>query len=438
MSSLRKRGVNWYVRYRTPEGQSTEIKASTDKSVAKSIQRDLDAKLRRIKLGLLDPREAAAMEAEKRPLAEHVRDYLAHLTARGNAPAHVDGVRHRLGWLLNSTTIVRLSQIRPSLAQAALKTLKDAGKSERTRFHYATAWKAFTRWLKRDRRTREDLLADLERPAVTVTRVRTDLSPEQCVRLIQMTRRGPDRRGMGGEDRGWLYTLAITTGLRRGELQALAPESFDLAGPIPTVSLPGSVTKNGRPAVQPIPAHLAPALAAWLAGRPPALPVFPAVHGTSAMIKADLKAAGIPHDRFDFHSLRHSYISRVGEAGATVKDHMELARHSDPGLTLNTYSHARMERLAAVVDRMPTLMVGECGRAIPYVNTSLPTPCPRSPSPGDSPGPANHGPNGTHGDRPRQPAGYRGPGRRSPGPPPRSARPRTTGHVEGSHPGREA
>jgi hypothetical protein len=33
---------------------------------------------------------------------------------------------------------------------------------------------------------------------------------------------------------------------------------------------------------------------------------------------------------------------------------MELARHSDPDLTLNTYAHTRLEDLARVVDSLPT------------------------------------------------------------------------------------
>ena len=57
---------------------------------------------------------------------------------------------------------------------------------------------------------------------------RAALSPEQAARLVTTTRAGKFRRGMSGEDRSWLYTLAIYTGLRRSELQSLSPESFDL------------------------------------------------------------------------------------------------------------------------------------------------------------------------------------------------------------------
>ena len=54
----------------------------------------------------------------------------------------------------------------------------------------------------------------------------------------------------------------------------------------------------------------------------------------------------------DFHALRVHFISRVVEAGANVKEAMELARHSDPKLTLKTYAKVGLHSLAGVLDRM--------------------------------------------------------------------------------------
>ena len=41
----------------------------------------------------------------------------------------------------------------------------------------------------------------------------------------------------------------------------------------------------------------------------------------------------------DLHSLRHGYITAVGRSGTSLKTLQSLARHSDPRLTLNVYSH---------------------------------------------------------------------------------------------------
>jgi Phage integrase family len=181
------------------------------------------------------------------------------------------------------------------------------------------------------------------------------LSPEQLALLIATTRAGKARRGMSGIDRSWYYTLAACTGLRRLELQALRPESFDLDPAAPTVTLPPPRTKNRKGARQPLPAYILPDLQAWLASKPPHVPIFPADRNTSLIIKADLKTAGIPSDDYCFHSLRHSYVSGVVQSGASVKVCMELARHSKPDLTFKRYSHSQAEDRSKAVNEMPIL-----------------------------------------------------------------------------------
>ena len=55
----------------------------------------------------------------------------------------------------------------------------------------------------------------------------------------------------------------------------------------------------------------------------------------------------------DFHALRVYFITRLVETGATLKEAMELARHSDPKLTLKTYARVGMHNLGRVLDRLP-------------------------------------------------------------------------------------
>ena len=47
-----------------------------------------------------------------------------------------------------------------------------------------------------------------------------------------------------------------------------------------------------------------------------------------------------------------TFVTRLDEAGATVKELQHLARHATPSLTLNTYAKVRAERLGEVVERM--------------------------------------------------------------------------------------
>jgi len=264
MASLCKKGRMWYVRLRDETGRERSIKAGPDKSVANQMKRDLESKVQRIKAGVLDPREADALDAERVPIAQHVSEYIGNLEAKGASALHVENVRKRLDWFLKETKITRLSQLRPSLADAALKVLRDSGRSDQTVKHYAVTWKSFSKWAWKDRRTRTDLLADLEPPKVVATSKRTALTSDQAIRLVATTRISKPRHRMTGEDRAWLYTLAMVTGLRRGELQSLTPESFSLEGGPAVVSLPGRDTKNSDDVVQPLPAHVVPALRSWL------------------------------------------------------------------------------------------------------------------------------------------------------------------------------
>ena len=161
---------------------------------------------------------------------------------------------------------------------------------------------------------------------------------------------------MNGEDRSWLYALAAITGLRGVNSSPSLLESFSLEGTPPVVCLPGRDTKNSDDAIQPLPSHVVPSLRSWLVTKPVDKPLWTIPVNTALMIRADLKAAGIAPEAFDFHSLRHSYVSAIVQCGGSVKDSMELARHHDADLTFGRYAHTRLEDLSKVVDRMPDLV----------------------------------------------------------------------------------
>ncbi len=143
---------------------------------------------------------------------------------------------------------------------------------------------------------------------------------------------------------------------------ALLPEWFDLAGDPPTVTLPGEFAKNGRTAVQPLPADAAQVLRVYLEGRPAGVPIWPglATSRPADMLKVDLETAGIPYIvdgpdgplHADFHALRHSFIAALDRAGASLKEAMQLARHGDPRLTMAVYGRAPTQQLGEVVGRL--------------------------------------------------------------------------------------
>jgi integrase len=185
---------------------------------------------------------------------------------------------------------------------------------------------------------------------------RRDCSAEELARLLEVARDSvsPAKR-LTGNDRYFLYLVAFATGFRAEELSHLTPAAFDLDAPQPVVSLPGKFTKNKKPARQPVPLGVAAQLRGYLSGKPADRPVWPGSWWKHAarILRKDLKAAGIPYRIdtpsgpavLDFHALRHSFMSALAAAGVGPKEMQELARHSDPRLTLGVYTHARPEAL---------------------------------------------------------------------------------------------
>jgi hypothetical protein len=85
------------------------------------------------------------------------------------------------------------------------------------------------------------------------------------------------------------------------------------------------------------------------------------------MLRIDLEPAGVPYVidgpdgplYADLHALRHSFIAMLDLSGATLKQAMQLARHSDPKLTAARYGRARLNDLGTVLGRMPSLVPGD-------------------------------------------------------------------------------
>jgi hypothetical protein len=116
-----------------------------------------------------------------------------------------------------------------------------------------------------------------------------------------------------------------------------------------------SFSKNRKPVFQPMPTDLAGHLRPWLASKKPGKPLWRTPHNACrAWLQKDLEAAGVEYqdargEYADFHSFRHTYITRLNRAGTPLATAMSLARHSDPKLTLKAYDHANdADRRAAI------------------------------------------------------------------------------------------
>ncbi len=347
--------------YERPGLRRTRYAKSLD--VAKSIKRKVEEEAERRRHGLVDPLAERLAAEEAKHLGQHVEDFIATLRASGTTPKHLANTKHRLEAVIVAIGANRIGDLTPSAAQRAVGAMLEGEEaiSLRTANSYLTSVKHFSRWLWRDGRARTHVLAPLKgyNVATDRRRVRRALSDLEIGRLLRCAFEGPNVLGMIGPDRAMLYALAVGTGLRANELRSLTPESFALDATPATVTVEAGYSKHRRRDVLPLPPALASGLKPWLASKAPGERVFKLRDRAAEMLRADLTAAEIPITTqdgvADFHSLRHTFISRLVRSGVNVKLAQELARHSDPKLTLNVYSHVGMEDKALAMSNLPEL-----------------------------------------------------------------------------------
>ena len=362
------------------------------------IDSDLKSKLARWKM--LDPRTLA----EARNLTEHIADYRKHLAAKNNSAEHTQTTIARIESIVAGCKFVFLSDIKASMIPVWLADQRAVGEfGISTSNAYLTAFKGFCRWLVKDRRTNENPVAHLDRlnAEPDIRRCRRSLSRDDFQRLIAATIAGKPLRGISGPDRAVLYTVAAFTGLRASELASLTDRSFDFATNPPTVTVEAGYSKHRRKDVLPLHNELAARIRVWIeerdaqqqksveivpiSGRRAAIRLWPSKWAESRagakMLRKDLanaRAAWIneadsdgerkhrersdrlayeDHDGrvFDFHALRGQFITELGRAGVSLQEAQKLARHSDPKLTANHYTHLSLTDLSTSVGKLPTL-----------------------------------------------------------------------------------
>jgi hypothetical protein len=137
----------------------------------------------------------------------------------------------------------------PQETVAALLALRSRGRSVQTANYYLREIKSFARWLVRDRRLAENPLAHLSAGNAQLDRRhdRRALPPEELTRILQTAlASGRTYRELAGQDRHFLYLVAMTTGYRAGELAELTPEAFRLDDALATVTLGAAFLAAGQ------------------------------------------------------------------------------------------------------------------------------------------------------------------------------------------------
>jgi integrase len=335
----------WRFRLRPADGRIEDISLGTsDKQVAEKRRGEMLREREHERAGFIPSK--SVRESLQKPFAVHLGDYVADLKAQGRNSRYVRTVQNAVlslagecGWkCVQDVTADSFQSWRVGQTKAA-KTLNE----------YLGACAGLFNWMSRNGRVSAN-------PFVTVRKVETR-GKQTLIRRAYSEAEIEGLLAVAGPQRP-VYSMAVLTGIRHNELKGLRWGDMDLTSETPTVAVRSSISKNHKTAYLPLHLDLVVQLAALKpAGATNGDLVFKGLVPRSKRFNGHLKAAGIPKKDpqghvADFHSLRHTFCTRLHCAGASQREAQELMRHSDPRLTASTYTDTKLLGLRAAVAKL--------------------------------------------------------------------------------------
>lgn len=316
-------------RYKGSTGFSDKLSAS---QFAQNLYREAQQQQAGIEVKPLRTAEATV---------EQVADsYARELERRRRTAEHVRETRLKILVVARHAGAATLRELaEPSRIEQGLAGL--VGRAPKTINEHRAAVGAMFSWLVRTRAWPNDPVSSVDRVQAMPTRRTRAFSDDELRRLLAA---GPGKPGLElqWQRRRATYVLAVSTGLRAGEIGALVRGDFDLeAG---TVTVRAASAKSRREEVLPLPADALADLRPFLERHlPSALPFW--TPGRSAFLR-DLERAKIQREteegRVDFHGLRRTYSTRLARAGVPMAVHQRLMRHTDPRVTMAVYTRLQL------------------------------------------------------------------------------------------------
>ncbi len=306
-----------------------------------------------LRIGLLNSNRVAAGKS----LTEHLKAFEETLVAKERTPKYIKESIAQLKRVFEGCRFYYWSDISASKVETYLKGLRDNGISYRRSNAYLKTAKMFCRWMTERSFASESPLQSLRTLNVELDRRRERRAgtPDELRRLLEVTANGPMRFGLSGSVRALVYKFAAETGLRKNELRTLKVSALDFENL--TVTVETGYSKHRKKDVLPLKPEMVAELRNYCANKTPNTNLFALTDKTANMIQADLADTGIDYvdanDKvFDFHGLRHTFITNLRNAPSRVAQ--SLARHRSSAMT-DRYTHIRLYDERAALKDLPDL-----------------------------------------------------------------------------------
>ena len=263
-------------------------------------------------------------QPREQPLSVLAENWLDELKALGRTPKHVSS-RERAVRILG----LDVPQINRQLGQR-----KDW--SDRTVMKYVTSLRQFGGWCMENGHRNRNPMAGIKKPPRRTGRVyiRGSFTHEEAITLCTSD--------LISEDHREVYTVALSTGLRIGELRSLTKDNLKVINKRPSIHLRPNQVKNRFESSIPITQSLYSSLSKKMI-------VLENFKRSAETLHKDIACVGISkcdsEGRVrDFHSLRATYCNLLLEAGISIPTTARLMRHSDGGrLLLQSYAAVDLE-----------------------------------------------------------------------------------------------
>jgi integrase len=352
------RFIGWYIRYKDVDGRRKQ-RASHQPSrlLAARMLVEIEARVARGKVGIDEPERDGVTVAElcERFLREFVSPRIKNLTAyRSDARTGLRRILPQLGQIpLSRLTRIDIEKARDAVAgqyrpNTVRCTLRPLGT--------ALSWAV-----------REGLCPTNPARGIELPRRETAieyLGKEDADRLLAEAER---RARKSDSPRWWsrwvAVTLALHTGMRRGEIFGLRWSDIDLDTQRLTVARSyRAAPKSGQARHLRLPSTLIPILREWRIRCPKSAKdwICPVLYQerwgisgerTAHGLPALLQAAGCKPLTRGWHALRHTFASHFIMQGGNILTLQKILGHADIGMTL-VYSHLAPDFMAMEMDRV--------------------------------------------------------------------------------------
>lgn len=342
--------AKWYIDYKDADGVTQRVPGFKDKQATEQHASDLEKQAEQVRSGY-KPREH---EHLRRLLSEHLVDFGRFLASKDSGAEYVKQTIERIERVFSECGFRFWGDISASRITDCLAGMAYRGRrlSSQTRQYYSQSIRQFCRWMVRNDRANASPVEHLPSVKVVPTFERRAATPEELRRLLETVRATDPSYGLTGNERAMLYRFAAETGLRAKEIRSLRLANFNFDECLLTVV--AGYTKNKDRCEIPLKKQTAAELKDFMAGKAPSVPAFrlPSKDNMARMLEADLPGAGIPYvdelgRKFDFHALRHTFITSLRTAPARVAQ--SLARHKSSRMT-DRYTHIRLLDERTVVE----------------------------------------------------------------------------------------